>query len=155
MTSRLYFIALVLLLASVQTSAAEHTLKIATVSPEGTYWMQQMRQGASEIKKRTEGRVELKFYGGGVMGNDKKVLRKIRIGQLHGGAFPASGLAERYPDINLYGLPLVFESLDEVDYVRQQLDQELIDGLADEIKYLLLTFGQVFSILSERMSDKQ
>ena len=43
-------------------------LKIATVTPEGSAWMEAMRAGAKEIKERTDGRVEIKYYGGGVMG---------------------------------------------------------------------------------------
>ena len=105
-------------------------IKLATIAPEGSSWMVQMRSGAKEIKERTEGRVAVKFYGGGVMGNDKKVLRKIRIGQLQGGAFTATALAERYPALNLYGIPMLFRSLDEVDYVRQRLDERLRSGLA-------------------------
>ena len=68
-------------------------IKIASVAPDGSRWMQQMRAGAEEVSARTGGRVNIKFYPGGVMGNDAQVLRKIRIGQLQGGAFTAGGLA--------------------------------------------------------------
>ena len=112
--------------------AAEHVLKIATVSPEGSYWMERMRDGASEIAKRTDGRVELKFYGGGVMGNDKKVLRKMRVGQLHGATFTAGGLAEREPNVQLYGLPMLMQTQDEVDFVRQRMDETLLARLEGE-----------------------
>jgi len=104
-------------------------IKIATVAPDGSRWMQHMRAGAAEVQTKTAGRVVIKFYPGGVMGNDAQVLRKIRIGQLQGGAFTAGGLAERYGGLNLYGIPLVFRSLDEMDAVRATLDQELIRGL--------------------------
>ena len=104
-------------------------LKIATVAPDGSNWMQQMRAGAEQIKERTGGRVVIKFYPGGVMGNDAQVLRKVRIGQLQGGAFTAGGLAGRYPPLNLYGIPFLFESLDEVDYVRARFDPRLMKGL--------------------------
>lgn len=104
-------------------------LKIATVAPDGSHWMQQMRAGADEIKTRTAGRVLLKFYPGGVMGNDAQVLRKIRSNQLQGGAFAAGGLGERYPGLNLYGIPLLFRSLAEVDAARAKLDPRLIAGL--------------------------
>lgn len=105
------------------------TFKVATIIPEGTFWMQEMRSGAAEIKARTEGRVVLKFYGGGVQGSDKKVLRKIRIGQLHGGAFTATGLTDQYPALNLYGYPMLFRSPQEVDFVRPKMDPVLRDGL--------------------------
>jgi len=63
------------------------------------------------------------------MGNDKSVLRKIRVGQLHGGALTAGGLSDIAPDSQIYTLPLVFRSLDEVDYVRQRMDAVILDEL--------------------------
>lgn len=98
------------------------TLKIATLAPAGTTWMKEMKKGAREIKVKTDGRVKLKFYPGGVMGNDKSVLRKIKIGQLHGGAFTSGGLSSAYPDIQALSLPMLFNSFDEVDYVRSKID---------------------------------
>lgn len=127
-------IALVLLIgASVAASgpAAARTLKIATLSPDGTSWMREIRAGAKAIEERTEGRVKLKFYPGGVMGNDKTVLRKIRVGQLHGGAFPGGALVEVYNDMQLYSLPFLFQSYEEVDYVRQRMDPLLRKGLEE------------------------
>jgi len=57
-----------------------------------------MRAGAKEIKERTAGRVKFKFYPGGVMGNDENVLRKMRVGQLQGGAITIGSLAAAVPD---------------------------------------------------------
>ncbi len=105
------------------------TLKIATISPDGTTWMKEMRKGAALIKERTEGRVKLRFYPGGVMGSDKNVLRKIRIGQLHGGAMTGGGLEQIYFDSQIYSLPFAFRSYAEVDYVRSRMDDTIIQGL--------------------------
>lgn len=107
------------------------TLKIATVTPEGSQWMKDMRASAAEIKERTEGRVQIKYYGGGIKGDDKKVLGQIRIRQLQGGAFTPSALSSQYPDLNLYGMPLIFDSEDEAAYVRSRLDARLSQGLED------------------------
>ena len=112
-------------------SAQAATLKIATVTPEGSQWMKDMRASAKEIKERTDGRVQIKYYGGGVMGNDQKVLGRIRIGGLQGGAFTPSTLASQYADLNLYGLPLVFDSEEEAAYVRSRMDDTLSEGLED------------------------
>ena len=97
-------------------------LKIATLAPAGTTWMNEMQAGARLIKERTEGRVRLKFYPGGVMGNDQSVHRKIKIGQLHGGAFTPGGLAQFNSSIQVLGLPMMFNTYDEVDYVRRRMD---------------------------------
>jgi TRAP-type transport system periplasmic protein len=126
------------LLAIAGVPAHAVDIKIATVAPDGSRWIQQMRAGAEEVSTRTAGRVTIKFYPGGVMGNDAQVLRKVRIGQLQGGAFTAGGLAERYGALNLYGIPLLFRSLDEIDAVRAALDPELAAGL-DQAGFV--TFG--------------
>lgn len=119
------------LLLSATAAQSATVFKLATIAPEGSQWMTDHRAAADAIKKRTEGRVALKFYGGGVMGNDRKVLRKIRIGQLQGAAFTTSGLVERYPAMVLYGMPFMFRSLEEVDFVRAKLDPQLMQGLED------------------------
>jgi len=111
---------------------AQTTLKIATLAPDGTSWMHAMRDGAAEIETRTEGRVKLKFYPGGIMGTDQAVLKKIRIGQLHGGALTAGSIAEIYPDAQIYSLPLLFRDYDEVDYVRGHMDDRLSQGLKEK-----------------------
>lgn len=116
----------VLLLSSVGNAVV---LKIATIAPEGSSWMKEMRASAKEIQQRTDGRVQIKYYGGGIMGNSGKVLGKIRIGSLQGGVFTPSALQKIYPEISLYGLLMTFDSQEEVAYVRSRLDQTLQEGL--------------------------
>jgi len=120
-----------LLVVAMSPAQSAVQFKLATIAPEGSGWMRELRAAADEVAERTEGRVKIKYYPGGVMGNDKKVLRKIRIGQLQGGAFTSSGLSERYADIVIYGLPLVFNDIDEIAYVREQMDPLLIAGLSE------------------------
>jgi TRAP-type C4-dicarboxylate transport system substrate-binding protein len=128
---RLTNILLLLLLISPISQAAT-TFKIATLAPDGTNWMKQMRGAAKQIKEQTEGRVKIRFYPGGVMGNDNSVLRKIRIGQLHGGAITGGSLSNIYKDAQVYSLPFQFRNLREVDAVRRVMDPQIIEGLKRE-----------------------
>ncbi len=130
MINRIFGLA-VLISALVLTpvSVAAKTFKIATLSPDGLTWMKELRAGIKEVETRTEGRVKFKLYPGGVQGDDYTVLRKMRIGQLQGGAVAATTLTRFYPDLQVYSLPLTFRSPAEVDYVRQRMDQRIIDGL--------------------------
>lgn len=121
-----------ILFASALASAQATTFKIATIAPDGTSWMNEMRAGAEEIKKKTAGRVEFRFYPGGIMGNDNSVLRKIRVGQLHGGAITGGGLADILPEAQVYSLPFTFRDYAEVDYVREQMDPVLMKALEKE-----------------------
>lgn len=124
------FLALLAVLAA--PSAHALNLKLATLSPEGSLWMQTFREAAEEIEKETDKRVSLRFYPGGVMGNDAAVLRKIRIGQLHGGAVTAGSLSQIYSDLSLYSLPFAFQNLNEVDAARAVLDSQLMAGLEEK-----------------------
>ena len=118
------------------------TLKIAALSPEGSVWMKVLREGGERVAAATEGRVAFKFYPGGVMGDDKAVLRKMRVGQLHGAVMTAGALAQLYPDIALYNLPMLFRSGAEADYVRERLDGRLLAGL-EERGFVAFGFAEV------------
>jgi TRAP-type C4-dicarboxylate transport system substrate-binding protein len=132
MRNPMSMLAALLLIFSGHAAVAQTTqLKIATLAPENSHWMKQFRAGAREIRERTDDRVQLKIYSGGVQGNERKVLRKVQIGQLHGGTFAPTDFQKRYPDVNIYGLPFLFETEDEVDYVRQHLDPKLTEGFED------------------------
>lgn len=106
-------------------------LKIATMAPDGSFWMKEFKKAADEIESRTAGRVTVRFYPGGTMGSDSAVIRKIRIGQLHGGVFLVGSMAGIDPDLEIYNLPLMFQSHDEVDYVRARMDGKLIQSLEE------------------------
>ncbi|MDQ7090212.1 MAG: TRAP transporter substrate-binding protein DctP [Methylococcales bacterium] len=116
------------------------TFKIASLSPEGSYWMESIRTVTKSIETQTEGRVKFKLYPGGVMGDDKSVLKKMRFKQLNGAALTNSGLSSIYSDIQLYNLVLKFRSLAEIDYVRSKMDIKLTQGLAEKG---IISFGFV------------
>lgn len=132
--------------------ADARTFKIASISPDGTFWMQEMRAAAERIEKESQGRVKFKFYPGGVMGNDENVLRKIRIGQLQGGAVTAGSLVAIDPDISIYELPYLFSSLEQVDYVRSRMDADLLGKLEDRG---FVSFGLAEGGFSFMMSDEE
>lgn len=116
--------------------------KIATLSPDGSFWMQKLREGADTIAEKTNNRVSFKFYPGGAMGDSKTVFRKMQFGQLHGAALTNGSLTTLYPDIQLYNLLLKFQSLEEIDYIRQHMDSELSRGL-EEKGLVALGFSEI------------
>ena len=141
----------------ISTSQAITTFKIATLSPDGSAWMKQMRAGAAEISKKTENRVNLKFYPGGVMGDDKAVLKKIRIGQLQGGAVMAGSLAKVYKDSQIYNTPLIFKNFAEVDYVRSKMDSKIINGFEKGgfVSFGLAEGGFAYAMSKSSLTDSE
>ena len=140
--------AMVAIALAVAQSPVAKELKIATSAPDGTAWMKLLRQAGADVAKATEGRVKLKFYPGGTQGDDRDVMRKMRIGQLHGGSIRTGVFGRTYSDIQLYNLPMVFRSMDEVDQVRRALDPDLIEGLGDAgyTAYGLVELGMAYAM---------
>lgn len=128
--------------AGLASSVAGKTLKIATVSPDGSSWMKTLRRAARDLDASTDGRLTLRFYPGGTMGDDASVLRRIRAGQLHGGLVLTTAFANIYPDVQVYNLPMVFRNLEEVDSVRRAMDPVLMEGFRDH-GFLALGLSEV------------
>lgn len=138
---------LLLLACLLAGPVAAQQIKIATLAPEGSAWMRELRAAAAEVKAGTQGRVEVKFYPGGVMGNDAVVLRKMRLGQLQGGVFTGSELSLVYPDSQLYSLPFLFRDWDEVAAVRAQVDPLLAEGFERHGLHMLGLSGVGFAYI--------
>lgn len=97
---------------------AEVEIKFATLAPDGSTWMKTMRKVDEEVRQKTANRVGLKFYPGGVQGDERDVIRKLRNGQIHAAGFTGFGLGAIVPETRVLELPFMFDSLDELDYVR-------------------------------------
>ena len=107
---------------------AQQVIKIATVAPDGSAWMRELRAAAAEVASGTQNRVTIKYYPGGVMGSDTVVLRKMRLGQLQGGVLTSSELAQVYPDAAVYSLPFLFDDWAQAEKARGVVDPLLAKG---------------------------
>ncbi|MFC1524089.1 TRAP transporter substrate-binding protein DctP [Thermodesulfobacteriota bacterium] len=99
----------------------KYLFKIASLAPAGSVWAQRFDDFSREVLEKTNGEVGFKVYPGGVMGNELAVYRKMRIGQLQGGGFTMSGISEVVDDFRIMGLPFLFDSYEEVDWVKKGL----------------------------------
>lgn len=119
----LLFVAVVALGLSAfpQTSyaKAKYNFKIGSLAPEGSIWVTQFRTFAKEVTEKTNGEVAFRIYGGGIMGDDQAMYRKMRVRQLHGGGFTMSGIANIIPNFRVMAIPFLFDSYDEIDHVRK------------------------------------
>jgi len=84
------------------------SIKVGVLAPEGTSWAKNLKEMASEIETATNKRIKLKIYFGGAQGDEPDVLRKVRIGQLHGGIFTGKTLGEINGDVRIMELPFTF-----------------------------------------------
>jgi len=144
-------VALLLLffLFSAAHAGEPYVLKFATLAPIGSTWMNIIGDWADEVKKESRGRLVLRIYGGGVTGDEPEVLRKIRFGQLQGGALTGHGIGYIYSPARVLEIPFLFRSYDEVDYVRAQLMPEIREGFHrngfELLGWMEVGFVQLFS----------
>jgi TRAP-type C4-dicarboxylate transport system substrate-binding protein len=96
-------------------------IKFATLAPEGTPWMNLMQEMSQEVQRKSKGQVAFRFYPGGVAGDEQDVIRKMRINQLHGGAFTGFGLGHMLPESRVLELPMLFRDAAEADHVADAL----------------------------------
>tara|TARA_Y100000031_G_scaffold49855_1_gene57196 strand:+ start:987 stop:1988 length:1002 start_codon:yes stop_codon:yes gene_type:complete len=112
-------------------------IKFATLAPEGTAWMKEMHTLADEVKQVTGGAVKFKFYPGGVSGDEKDVIRKMRIGQLHGAGFTGVGLGEILPEVRVLDIPFLFETDEQINKIYDLLNDHFVKQY-DKKGYVLL-----------------
>ncbi len=124
-------VSVVLPLHPVSSATPGHLIKIATLAPEGSSWVKALRAVDEEVRTETSGALGLKIYPGGVQGNEEVVLRKIRVGQLHGGGFAGMATTLIFNDVLALELPFLFEEYGEIDYVLEQMDEFYTQGYLD------------------------
>ncbi len=107
----------VLLLSSFSADAQQYTIKFATVAPLGSTWMNVMEEYNAAVRKESGGRLGFKFYAGGIAGDEKDVLRKIRIGQYQAAGFTGVGMGEIAPEERILDTPFLFRDTSEINYV--------------------------------------
>jgi len=118
------FLTAIIVSSAMVVYAQEYTIKFATVAPLGTTWMNVMQEYDLAIRKDSEGKLGFKFYAGGIAGDEKDVLRKIRIGQYQAGGFTGVGLGEIAPEVRILDTPFLFHNTEEIDYIYNKFTPE-------------------------------
>jgi TRAP-type transport system periplasmic protein len=110
------------LLALAQPALADNVeLRMATLAPDGSKWTEVFDKGSVETAKQTENRVTLKYFVGGQQGDERDFVRKIKLGQLDGASVTATGLAMIDESIRVLELPMMFATIEELDYVADKM----------------------------------
>ena len=118
-----FFITLSFVACVSEASAGQpkYLFKVASLAPEGSVWTKRFRDFANEVTEKSGGEIGFKIYAGGVMGDDRAMYRKMRVGQINGGGFTMTGIGDIVPDFRVMGIPFFFNSYEEVDEITQKL----------------------------------
>jgi len=120
----------------------EFTIKFATVAPEGTAWVNVMREYDAAIRKESGGRVGFKIYYGGSQGSEQQYLRKVRIGQLQSVGVTGMGIGEVAPSVRVLEAPFLVQSYQETDFLQKEFGPDF-EKAFDSGGYVLLGMTEV------------
>jgi TRAP-type C4-dicarboxylate transport system substrate-binding protein len=138
-------LAALMLGTGVARAADAYVLKFATLAPQGSTWMKDFDAWAKELASQSQGRLTVKFYPGGISGDEPDMLRKIRFGQLQGAALSGHGVGEIFPPARMLETPFLFHDHAEIDAVRAKI-QPVIDAGFRNNQYELIAWMEVGNI---------
>lgn len=115
-------------------------LRIATLAPSGTPLTRAYGELDRELNQLTNGRVRIQLFAGGSAGDERTVVRKMRVGQLDGAVITTTGLGMLVPPVLVLQAPGTIESYRQIDAVRRRLQPEF-DALFDRAGYTLVGWG--------------
>jgi TRAP-type C4-dicarboxylate transport system substrate-binding protein len=111
--------------SAAQDAPQPRTLSIATLAPPGSTWMRVFDAWNRELRRRSNGTLQFRFYPGGVQGDESEVIRKIRNGRLDGAAVTAVGLAQVHRPALVFQLPGILHTYEQLDAARNALAPEM------------------------------
>lgn len=148
----LIFIFALLVISTPPTFGDEpvRVMKLATLAVEDISWGKGMKQFIfPEVERISGGKMQVKMFWGGVLGDEEEYLKKMKQGILAGGGFTAQGIMMACPETGVLSLPFLFNGWDEVDHVRETM-HEVFSKLVEDRGYYFLfwtdqDFDQVYS----------
>ena len=101
-------------------------VRLGTLAPRGSSYYQILLSMGEKWRQAPGGGVSLTIFPDGSMGGEADMVRRMRVGQIQSGLLTVVGLSEIDSSVSaLQNMPMMFRSLDEVDYVRQKLSPTL------------------------------
>jgi len=128
--ARLLPVSLALAILSSAASASAQVVKLSMIFPEGSSWYTSMKDLGEKWKQASGGKVELRIYPGGVAGDDVDVVRKMRLGTLNAAILSPVGVGNIDRSPMCLEIPMMYSSVEEVDYVLEKMHPKLEAALA-------------------------
>ena len=99
-------------------------IRMATVAPKGSKAERILRAWDMSVREKTGGRIKFRFYAGGIAGDERDVLRKIKVSQLDATTLTSVGLGQIVRSASVLQVPGLFKSYKDLAAVRAAMDAE-------------------------------
>jgi TRAP-type C4-dicarboxylate transport system substrate-binding protein len=115
---------------------------MATLAPADSTWYKVMENMGAEWKKISKGSVNLVIHPGGVLGDEPECVRRLDHHSIQAAGLSGAGLGDIDPGVKSLQIPMMFESYEELDYVRDHIAPKLEQRLLQK-GYVVLAWSDV------------
>lgn len=124
-------------------------LRVSMLVPRTSMGVVESKRWEKRVKKATNDRLRIKMYWGGTSGDERAVIRKMRMGQVDASALTTISLGDHIKQVQIMNAPGLFANYRQLDEAFKELspafDKEAYDqgfkvmGWGDAGKYRLFS----------------
>jgi TRAP-type transport system periplasmic protein len=122
---KILVLSVLLLLTGGAAFAGPIVIKLGSPTPEGSPWHDALQELAADWKRISEGKVQVRIFPNGIAGDERDMIRKMRINTIQAAVISGAGLNDIAADSIVLSLPFLFHSDDELSYVFSELKPKL------------------------------
>ena len=122
--------------------APAQKIDMATLAPQDSTWYKVMENMGAEWKKISKGSINLVIHPGGVLGDEPECVRRLDHRSIQAAGLSGAGLGDIDPGVKSLQIPMMFDSYEELDYVRDRIAPKLEQRLLQK-GYVVLYWSDV------------
>ncbi len=108
------------------TAHAQTRIRLATLLPRGGSHYQILEGMGQQWRTVSGGAIRLTILPDGTLGTEEDTVRRMRVGEIQAATLSVGGLSEIDPSVGaLQKIPMVYHSLEELEYVRTKMEPEM------------------------------
>ena len=119
---------------------AKIRIRLGSVAPRDSAWHGALLRIRQEWREISGGEVDVVVIPGGQLGDGPEMVRKVRLGIIQAVALSQVGLSRIDKGVACLHIPMMLESYEELDYVRERIAPRLERRL-EEQGFKVLTWG--------------
>ncbi|HEX9243775.1 MAG TPA: TRAP transporter substrate-binding protein DctP [Anaeromyxobacter sp.] len=126
-------------------AAAQVTIKLATLAPQGSTWHELLKVMAQRWEQASNGQVKLRIYAGGAQGSEGDMVRKMAVGQIQAAAISNVGMHDVVPDPQVLSVPFLFDDAEQMECAFAKLRGRL-EAALEQRGFVALQWSRIGSV---------
>lgn len=119
------------LLATTATANEPKRVKLGTMAPDQSPWMESLELMSKKLQTATNGEFKWQIFPGGQLGDEIQMVESTQAGSIECSGISTGAIANLLPSMQVFELPFYWESREEAYYV---IDNQFRNYFAEEIK---------------------